>query len=70
MKEERNYTYDGNGSLVGITDEEGNVTTVTYDLNDQPVQMLYGDGRQAVFRYNKCGEMVEMQDWNGVMNME
>ncbi len=68
--EERLYSYDGNGNLAGVTDEEGNVTTVTYDLNNQPVQMIYGDGRQATFRYNKRGELVEMQDWTGVMSME
>ncbi len=70
VEEERSYTYDGNGNPVGITDEDGNVTTVTYDLNDQPLQMTYHDGRQAAFRYNKRGELVEMQDWNGVMTME
>ncbi len=68
--EERSYTYDGNGNPIGITDEDGNITTVTYDLNDQPLQMTYHDGRQAAFRYNKRGELVEMQDWNGVMTME
>ena len=70
VEEERSYTYDGNGNPVGITDEDGNITTVTYDLNDQPLQMTYHDGRQAAFRYNKRGELVEMQDWNGVMTME
>ena len=70
VEEERSYTYDGNGNPVGITNEDGNITTVTYDLNDQPLQMTYHDGRQAAFRYNKRGELVEMQDWNGVMTME
>ena len=32
--------------------------------------MTYHDGRKAAFRYNKRGELVEMQDWNGVMTME
>ena len=70
VEEERSYTYDGNANLIGVTDEDGNVTTVTYDLNNQPLQMTYHDGRQAAFRYNKRGELVEMQDWNGVMTME
>ncbi len=70
LEEERIYTYDGNGNLAGITDEEGNVTTVIYDLNDQPLQMSYSDGRQAAFRYNKRGELVEMKDWNGTMTLE
>ena len=70
VEEERSYTYDGNGNPVEITDEDGNITKVTYDLNNQPLQLTYHDGRKASFRYNKRGELVEMQDWNGVMTME
>ena len=70
VEEERSYTYDGNGNLTGITDEEGNVTTVTYDLNNLPAKMCYSDGREAAFRYNKRGELVEMTDWNGTMSVE
>lgn len=32
--------------------------------------MSYGDGKIAVFRYNKRGELVELQDWISTVAME
>ena len=68
--EEKVYTYDGNGNLSSMTDEDTNKTTVSYDLNNKPVHMAYSDGKEASFRYNKRGELVEISDWNGITSME
>ena len=70
MLEERIYGYDGNDNLVSITDEKKRETVVCYDLNNKPLSMTYSDGRTAAFRYNKRGELVEFQDWNGTSFME
>lgn len=70
MSDEKSYTYDGYGNLTGILDEDGNETTVCYDLNNRPVGMCYSGGREASFRYNKRGGLVELKDWNGTVTME
>ena len=70
LLEEKTYTYDGNGNITAIMDEDQNQTTVRYDLNNLPVSMNYSDGKEAAFRYNKRGELVEIRDWNGVTYME
>ena len=70
LKEEKAYAYDGNGNLISILDEDQNQTTIRYDLNSQPVFMGYSDGREAAFRYNKRGELVEVRDWTGTALME
>lgn len=67
--EEKVYNYDGNDNLTSFLDEERKETIVTYDLNNQPVSITYSDGRAATFRYNKRGELVELQDWNGTVSM-
>lgn len=64
----KEYTYDGNGNLICVLDEEGQESTLTYDLNNRPLTLQYGGGKQAAFRYNKRGELVELKDWNGVTN--
>lgn len=66
----REYTYDGNGNITRILDEEEQVTTVTYDLNNRPLTMHYSDGKRAVFRYDKRGELVEINDWSGKTLLE
>ena len=70
LKEEKTYTYDGNGNLISILDEDQNQTTIRYDLNSRPVFMGCSDGREAAFRYNKRGELVEIRDWTGTALME
>lgn len=70
LLDEKTYTYDGNGNIVSIVDEDENETLIRYDLNNRPVQMSYGDGKIAVFRYNKRGELVELQDWISTVAME
>lgn len=70
LSDERAYTYDAAGNLTAILDEDGNETTVRYDLNNRPVTMRYSDGKEAAFRYNKRGELIELKDWNGAASME
>lgn len=66
LNHSKEYTYDGNGNLIRVLDEEGQESTLTYDLNNRPLTLQYGKGKQAAFRYNKRGELVELKDWNGV----
>ena len=70
LKDEKNYSYDGNDNIISALDEDGNVTKVQYDLNNKPISMSYSDGKEALFRYNKRGELVELKDWNGTTTME
>lgn len=70
LLDERTYTYDAGGNLIAILDEDRNETVIRYDLNNRPVNLCYNDGREAAFRYNKRGELVELQDWNGTACME
>ncbi|MDE7478064.1 MAG: hypothetical protein K2M91_08960, partial [Lachnospiraceae bacterium] len=65
LLEEKSYSYDGNGNITEIVDEEQNKTVVTYDLNNLPVSIQYGTDKNTRFRYNSRGQLVEMQDWNG-----
>ena len=70
LLEEKEYVYDGNDNLLSFRDEEQQETIVSYDLNNRPVSVTYGDGRTAALRYNKRGELVELQDWNGTASLE
>ena len=68
LLDEKVYNYDGNDNLVSFTDEEGQKTTVRYDLNNQPTAMTYSDGRTASFRYNKwrCRIGTVLPQWSGM----
>ncbi len=66
LLEEKSYSYDGNGNITEIVDEEQNTTVVTYDLNNLPISIQYGADKNTKFRYNSRGQLVEMQDWNGI----
>ncbi len=68
--DEKAYAYDGNGNLSLVLDEDGNQTSVRYDLNNRPVHIGYGDGKEASFRYDKRGALVEITDWNGTTALE
>ena len=70
VSDEKAYTYDGNGNVISVLDEDGNETAIRYDLNNRPVGMRYSDGKEAFFRYNGRGELVEVKDWNGTASME
>ena len=65
LLEETRYSYDGNGNLTEIVDGGQNRTVVTYDLNNLPTRIQYGADRETMFRYNRRGQLVEMQDWTG-----
>ncbi|MDE7323846.1 MAG: hypothetical protein K2N73_14245 [Lachnospiraceae bacterium] len=65
LLEEKSYSYDGNGNITEIVDGEQNRTVVTYDLNNLPTRIQYGTDKEAKFRYNSRGQLVEMQDWTG-----
>ena len=56
------YTYDGNGNLVSKKDADGYETKYTYNALDFVTQINYNGGKQASYRYNKVGELVEMED--------
>ncbi len=65
LLEECSYSYDGNGNLTEIVDEEQNHIVVTYDLNNLPTSIQYGTDKTVNYRYNSRGQLVEMQDWTG-----
>lgn len=65
LQEEILFTYDGNGNLTGMQEEDGRQTSVRYNLNNQPVSLSLGDGKEARLRYNKRGELIELEDWTG-----
>ena len=64
------YTYDGNGNLVSKTDADNYVTKYTYNALDFVTQINYNGGKQASYRYNKVGELVELEDWTGATSFE
>ena len=65
LLEECSYSYDGNGNLTEIVDEEQNHIVVTYDLNNLPTSIRYGTDKTVNYRCNSRGQLVEMQDWTG-----
>ena len=60
------YVYDGNGNLAAKTDADGYVTEYGYDPRNLVETINYNNSKNVVFEYNANGEIVEMQDWNGV----
>ncbi|WP_290370055.1 carbohydrate-binding protein [Paenibacillus sp. CECT 9249] len=64
------YRYDANSNLTETVDPAGVTTRQTYDANDRVTQIAYSDRKQASFAYNKRGELIRMEDWNGVTQIE
>ena len=62
------YVYDGNGNLVTRADADGYVTEYGYDPRNLVETINYNNSKNVIFEYNANGELVEMQDWNGVTN--
>jgi len=66
LETERSFKYDGNGNVIELTDEDGNATVYEYNMNNQVSAIAFAGDKKICYRYNKAGQLVEMQDWNGV----
>jgi len=66
LETERSFKYDGNGNVIELTDEDGNATVYEYNMNNQVSAIAFAGDKRVCYRYNKAGQLVEMQDWNGV----
>jgi RHS repeat-associated protein len=57
------YTYDLKGDILTRTDENGNVTTYTYDLNSNVISISYpGNLGTATYSYNGFNEVLTATD--------
>jgi RHS repeat-associated protein len=58
------YHYDPRGNLTSTTDTQG-TTTLTYDANDQLMQIAYPGGRFLHYTYDAAGRRTQMVDQDG-----
>jgi RHS repeat-associated protein len=71
VEAEINYTYNGRGQVLTITDQEGMVTTFVYDASDETLTSVTrdsGGGRlnlQTQFAYNDAGDVTTITDPRG-----
>jgi RHS repeat-associated protein len=54
--------YDGNGNLTGITDPNGHVTKIAFDLNNEPLAGTRADGAQVQNVYDAGGNLIQQID--------
>lgn len=52
------YTYDGNGNMV--SDLNKGISSITYDLNDQPRELCFSDGRKSSYVYDAEGKKLSV----------
>ncbi len=64
------YVYDGNGNMISKTDGDGYVTEYSYNSLDLVSKINYNDAKEAIYEYNKVGELVKMNDWLGETTFE
>ena len=64
------YVYDGNGNMVSKTDADGYVTQYSYTALDLVKKINYNGAKEVSYRYNKVGELVQMNDWTGTNTFE
>ena len=64
------YVYDGNGDLIQNTDPDGYVTEYSRNSLDLVREINYNGTKRVGYAYNKVGELVRMDDWNGTTRFE
>jgi RHS repeat-associated protein len=60
-------TYDANGNLTSVTDENDHVTSYTYDVMDRLQSITDPLGRVETFTYDAAGNVVQSVDRRGVV---
>ena len=58
------YSYDGLGRLVSVTDAEGNVTSSVYDMGDRRVSVVHPASGETRFTYDALGNVLTRQTAN------
>ena len=64
------YVYDGNGDLTQNTDPDCYVTEYSHNSLDLVREINYNGTKRVGYAYNKVGELVRMDDWNGTTRFE
>jgi len=61
-----NYSYDIFGNVLNSSDPKGNVTSKSYNLRGNPVDIFYPDGTSEHFEYDKEGSLKNTITRNGI----
>lgn len=64
------YSYDLAGRMCMKIDREGNKTQNTYNPVGDIETIVYGDGRSVAFTYNSLRQLIHIQDWLGIIQIE
>lgn len=59
--------YNQDGTIHGITDAAGRLTTFAYDANKRCTSLTTPDGRQATYEYDSNGNLIKTFDFLGSM---
>ncbi|AZS13822.1 carbohydrate-binding protein [Paenibacillus lutimineralis] len=70
LGQQTRYSYDPSGNLIETVDPAGKKISQTYDANNRLMEIAYSAEKQAKFAYNQRGELVRMEDWNGVTDIQ
>jgi RHS repeat-associated protein len=65
------YTYDASFRLVAVTDALGQVTTLSYELSNDPLKVTKVTdpfGRRAIMEYNQAGQLWKITDSIGLIS--
>lgn len=60
-------TYDDFGRAITKTDACGNLTSYQYNVYGHPTEIIYADGFQESFRYNKSGKLAKHTNQSGLI---
>ena len=60
------YTYTPNGKIHTVTDDDGGVTTYTYDELDPVISIQYPNGKRLVYEYDESGRKYRTYAPNGI----
>ena len=53
--------YDEAGNMIGLTDQEGNETSYSYDLMNRKTETIFEDGKQSLIAYDSIGRMLSVE---------
>ena len=64
------YTYDGNGNMTTMIDEDSFTTDYNYDVVNQLIGVHYADGNTISYTYDSAGHIIDMTEWIGITTFE